>query len=309
MKYAECHSVADIVREVFDLVRWDRSRAHGGRVAYYFRGENANHDGGDDVPRDLLRPGICRDDSLLKFEPEIFNEALRVFPEEFVRDRTTFEILTRMQHYGYPTRLLDVTPKPMTAMGMVRSQGNRGDETRKRRNGFIHVFRVNADRIKYGTSDTVTALSNLARIKSDHVTIEDLRYLKAECQNERAGFFWEKGSKITEALERDVQKVWCVRPMVNNIRVNFQAGEFFLFGCHDQKKPLQATFAESEYDDSRSPTEGIARIGILTVTPRAKEEMDDFVECLDIGDERLYPDFAHHSEMLREKYKKEKWNA
>ena len=43
MKYAECHSVADIVREVFVLVRGDRSRAHGGRVAYYFRGENAEH--------------------------------------------------------------------------------------------------------------------------------------------------------------------------------------------------------------------------------------------------------------------------
>ena len=43
MKYAECHSVADIVREVFDLVRGDRSRSHCGRVAYYFRGENAEH--------------------------------------------------------------------------------------------------------------------------------------------------------------------------------------------------------------------------------------------------------------------------
>ena len=40
MKYAECHSVADIVREVFDLVHEDRSRLRNERVAYYwlFRG-------------------------------------------------------------------------------------------------------------------------------------------------------------------------------------------------------------------------------------------------------------------------------
>jgi len=305
MLIRDCNSVAEVFGEVLDLVRRDRAQFDDGSVMYYFRGENRNIYGGDDVPNYPSIPGICRKEKLLDNEAEIYNEALRAFPEEFARDRTTFERLSRMQHYGYPTRLLDVSPKLMTALGMVRSLGDSADESVKSRNGFVRVYRVRDDRIKYGTSDTVTALSNLARIKRDHVRIEDLQYLTAECKNERAGFFWEKGSKTTDALERDIQKVWCVRPMVNNIRLNFQAGEFFLFGCHDNKRKLEVTFHENEYDDEHSPTYGIAEIATIVVTSAAKKELDEFAECLDIGDERLYPDFAHHSKWIQNKFKEE----
>ena len=298
-----CDTVADIVREAFDLVRWDRNRlrSDGHGVLYYFRGEKKEH---TPLASAKLTPGIYRDPGQLKHESDIFNEALRAFPEEFAKDRTTFEILTRMQHYGYPTRLADVTPKLMTAIGMVRSEGAGPEQEDRERDGYIHVYRVRADRIKYGTSDTVTALSNLARLKNERVTLDDLRYLEAECKNERAGFFWDEGSETSRALQRDIQKVWCVRPMVNNIRVNFQAGEFFLFGCGENKAALDASFEEYDYDNEDAATFGIARIGVLAVTPSAKEELDEFKETLDIGDERLYPDFAHHSKMLKDKYKK-----
>lgn len=298
---ATCYSVADIVREAFDLVREDRSRQDVSDVCYYFRGERKEH---SPIASAKLTSGIYRNSEQAKHESDIFNEALRAFPEEFAKDRTTFEMLTRMQHYGYPTRLADVTPKLMTAIGMVRSEGATPKSEDRDRDGYIHVYRVRADRIKYGTSDTVTALSNLARLKNERVTLDDLRYLEAECKNERAGFFWDAGSETSERLVRDIQKVWCVRPMVNNIRVNFQAGEFFLFGCGENKAELDASFEEYDYDNEDAATFGIARIGVLTVTPSAKAELNEFKEALDIGDERLYPDFAYHSTMLRNKYKK-----
>ena len=304
MQYKECNSVSDIIREVFDLIRSDSSRFTKGEVSYYFRGENRNFKVPNEVPRYKTMPGIYREDGHLEHESDFFNEALRTYPEEFSRDKSTFEILTRMQHYGYPTRLLDVTSKLTTAIGMVANTGYDGKDC-SNENGFIHVYRVKAERIKYGTSDTVTALSNLARLKSNHVTFDEegLRYLGAECKNERAGFFVEEGTEITKALRRDLKKVFCVKPMVNNIRVDFQLGEFFLFGCNEQKKCLDATFDECLYDNPAAATEGIAEIGLIMMTPQAKKEAREMSDYLDIGEHRLYPDFQHHSQALKERYK------
>ena len=301
MQYRDCNSIADVVREVFDLIRSDSSRIDKGKVSYYFRGENRNFQLPNEVPRYKTLPGIYRNDGHLEHESDFFNEALRTYPEEFSRDKSTFEILTRMQHYHYPTRLLDVTSKLMTAIGMVANKGYDGVDYGNQ-NGFIHVYRVKTDRIKYGTSDTVTALSNLARLKSNHVTFDEegLRYLGAECKNERAGFYVKEGSPVTDKLRRDLRKVFCVKPMVNNIRVNFQLGEFFLFGCYENKALLDATFDECDYGNPSAATEGIAQIGIITLTPKAKGDAREMSGYLDIGEHRLYPDFKHHSDHLKE---------
>lgn len=304
MQYRDCNSIADVVREVFDLIRNDSSRFTKGEVSYYFHGENRDFKIPNEVPRYKTIPGIYREDGHLEHESDFFNEALRTYPEEFSRDKSTFEILTRMQHYHYPTRLLDVTSKLMTAIGMVANKGYDGVDYGNQ-NGFIHVYRVKTDRIKYGTSDTVTALSNLARLKSNHVTFDEegLRYLGAECRNERAGFYVKEDSKVTKLLRRDLRKVFCVKPMVNNIRINFQLGEFFLFGCNEQKKCLDATFDECDYDNPAAATEGIAEIGIIIMTPKAKKNSCEMSDYLDIGEHRLYPDFQHHSQILKERYK------
>ena len=305
MQYRDCNSIADVVREVFDLIRCDISRFTANEVAYYFRAVNRNFQIPNEVPRCPLKPSIYYKKGYIDHESEFFNEALRTYPEEFSRDKSTFEILTRMQHYGYPTRLMDVTSKLMTAVGFVAAKGYDGKDYPDQ-NGFISVYRVKTDRIKYGTSDTVTALSNLARLKADHVTFDEdgLRYLGAECKNERAGFYVKEGSEVTEWLRRDLRKVFCVKPMVNNIRVNFQLGEFFLFGCNERKGCLDATFDECDYENPNAATEGIAQIGLLTLAPRVKQEVREMSLYLDVGEARLYPDFWHHSQWLSVKYKR-----
>ena len=309
MQYRDCNSIADVVREVFDLIRSDSSRIDKGKVSYYFRGENRNFQLPNEVPRYKTLPGIYRNDGHLEHESDFFNEALRTYPEEFSRDKSTFEILTRMQHYGYPTRLLDITSKLTTAVGMV-SNKEYDLKDLEDENGFIHVYRVKTESIKYGTSDTVTALSNLSRLKSDHVTFDEegLRYLGAECKNERAGFYVKEGCPVTDKLRRDLRKVFCVKPMVNNIRVNFQLGEFFLFGCNENKAMLDATFDECDYENENAATEGIAEVGLVTLSPMAKKEAQEMSLYLDIGEARLYSDFWHHSRCLSRIYKRRSAN-
>ena len=313
MEIRRADDVPDTFREIFNLTEWDAKTADGRNARYYFRGERCNfkNPGSTMPPCEPPLPGVYRNDQWIENESYIFNEAIRTFPDQFRNDRTTFEKLTRMQHYGYATRLLDVTPKIATALAMVLQPDGKGD-THMDETGFIHVYRVRKDRIKYSTGDTVTALANLARIKPDHVHVKDLRYLAYECQNERAGFHWEiegerdgDGLKVSEQLCRDIQQVWCIRPVINNPRIDFQVGEFFIFGCRDRKEKLETTFYESDYRSRGCATEGIARIGVVALSPYAKKDAVNHSEALDIGLERIYPDFHYHSQVINERAENE----
>ena len=310
MQSRKVYDLPMLFAEIIELVRTD-SIQHDDAL-YYFRGEGTNFENkGAETPSERPPlPGVYRSEGLLEHESDILNEALRTFPSQFKDDKTTFEILTRMQHYGYPTRLLDVTQKITTALGMILSPDETGNQHLNEA-GFIHVYRVRRDRIKYSTGDTVTALSNIARIKRDNIRIDDLGYLAYECRNERAGFIWKKKNErrndllgVSEKLDRDIKKVWCVKPVVNNPRVDFQLGEFFLFGCGDRKKLLNISFEEEDYDNDISATNGIARIAVLIVTPEAKQHIKEMATYLDIGVDRLYPDFHYHSEVIKRRFKK-----
>lgn len=72
----------------------------------YFRGQsNLNW---------IVQPGIVRNSP--NFESEYFNETLRHYPYEFENETTYCEKLAKMQHFGIPTRLLDITENPYIAL-------------------------------------------------------------------------------------------------------------------------------------------------------------------------------------------------
>ena len=121
MQFLQAHSVSEILSLVFDVIRRDRICQDDADIEYYFRGDEENFlSPGAFYPAETaLVPTLFREPKLLEHESDIFNEVLRTFPLHFKDDGTTFEILTRMRHFGYPTRMLDVTPKVTTALGMV----------------------------------------------------------------------------------------------------------------------------------------------------------------------------------------------
>lgn len=74
-----------------------------------------------------LRPTICRDDNLPK-EQAVFNEFRRAATRLFEEQKTDWDVLFDMQHYGVPTRLLDWSEALGIAVAFVlHSTSNQGD--------------------------------------------------------------------------------------------------------------------------------------------------------------------------------------
>lgn len=91
----------------------------------FFRGESRSHD--------FIQPGIYRNAELFINENKIIEEIEANSPEKFQSFNSEFENLSLLQHYGAPTRLLDITENALVALYFAVSGDTKHD-------GYIYVI-------------------------------------------------------------------------------------------------------------------------------------------------------------------------
>ena len=102
-----CKSLDEVVFEILQIVECDKAVSCGNDNAeYFFRGEQRNYGHpGSAILDTAFDSFLDREEAYWKNERDLYEEAMRLNVASFADDRTMCERITRMQHYGLPTRL------------------------------------------------------------------------------------------------------------------------------------------------------------------------------------------------------------
>ena len=174
----------------------------------------------------------------LERENLFVEKAVCNYPDEF-SNAHTIDILTQLQHYGCPTRMLDVTSNFLVALFfacggweeiVVREQLEKNKNT----DGTIHIYKVKEDEIKSIDSETVTLISNISRLKYSGADFGELPW---KCERDLG--VWQTDDDLVLQNAKDVNSVIFVKTRQNNPRVRAQFGSFFLFGGLDGIKGIE----------------------------------------------------------------------
>lgn len=283
----EIKSVSDFIAKCFrnPLLR-------GKEYAVFYRGVNTEY------PRETRHlPGLYYPpNNFYEKEDEIFKEVISVFPDEMLAQKLTVEKLILMEHYGFPTRIMDISKNPITAL-FFACFADKGQENSAAKDGIVYVYAVPKSEIKFCESDSVSILANLCKRPSpftikaymhlsrdDFNDVEELEYLVYDIQEEKPHF----QPLITP---QTINSVICLRPRMNNPRIIRQDGYFFLFGINGEKKK-----------PSEMPREWIK--DPIVISANAKKDILAELDTMDINEGYVYPDFQHISEVIRKRYGK-----
>lgn len=215
-------------------------------------------------------------------EEQLFHNMIMQCPDDFVNCVSAFDYLVKMQHYGLPTRLLDITSNPLVALYFACcSLSGRGNDAR---NGEILIYQIPNEDIKFYNSDTVSVVSNLAKVSSTF-NINDVNDRKRYLHTIKA----EKPYFEDLIKEEHLHSVLCVKPKLDNKRIVKQSGAFLLFGMGVKKAdPTRIP------DDFRS--DSIARIEI----PKAsKKKIIDELASIAISEATLFPEIDNVARYLK----------
>lgn len=227
----------------------------------------------------------------MDFKTQFYNE---------LSDKKYIEILTTMQHYKMPTRLLDTTSNPLVALYMACDKPQ-GYKNKGLGIGEVVVMNESIRNIKYSDSNAVTLLSSLAVLETNYKQELYEKILESKEKNDPSIY------KNSIAYKRFVAEVMnelsffddsfftpdvLLRPrhvkvgMINE-RIIAQSGSFILFGL--------CNYVTGEYQHLNTVSK--ERVFIVN-----REHITSQLDLLNINAGTMYPDKDHRSVSIMKSY-------
>lgn len=215
----------DSVSSFIGAIRNLRESADGTSTELYFRGQ--------EVEFWDIEPSIFRND-MLSIEHKLMQIPLQKIPMEFKDFDSLFDVMTKYQHYGMCTRLLDLTTNPLVALYFACKI--HGIEEYETENGSVEqepygvVYYTNNYYPSQSTDKEVkiiTALSSYDLNKENTIGIVLDKLKMDNLINEETKDRWLKKEYVSEFI-KIIQRNYMVVPTYTNERLQRQNGVFLL---------------------------------------------------------------------------------
>jgi hypothetical protein len=243
-----------------------------------------------------LKPSVFRANNLVANEHLMLRQLLAENPKQFSDDVSFFDRLVRCQHYGLPTRLLDVSRNPLVAL-YFSCCSNPASK------GRVIIIRPDIEKQKYFDSDVVSMLSALSMLKGVEKTdlLEDASRSANSNKAKRVSDFNKTNSadRLIQMVRRekpffrteidpyDLAKIASVTPRKLHERIKSQDGAFLLFG-------LLGEINETRLD-------GIT-IENVDIKSESKERILSELSVMGISEKNLFPEIEKSASQIKKRY-------
>lgn len=250
-----------------------------------------------------LLPSLLREDPngkgkvYLEGEHLLFRELLTMEPNSFSNDISGFDILTRMQHYGMPTRMLDISSNPLTALYFACESLKHNED------GEVVLISVKKNDICFYDSDKISCLTNLAKLTANQK--DQLSQYIINCQKNDPNKVLLNDSDLNEKVYeqylhcilnekpyfkpkveiKDLKNTFCVKGRLNQERIIAQSGSFLIFGLDAEAIP------ESGNDDFN--------VYRIRINKDDKKPILDELDLLNINQRTVYPSIENSAKYIK----------
>lgn len=209
---------------------------------------------------------------------------LNLKPNEFRDDLTVYEQLITMQHYGLPTRLLDITRNPLVAIFFACN-----NLLEKKKDGLIFVFNSEEDLIN-PNDKKIQCLCKIIESENPNPCVNC--NIKNDCDfkniSRRRYIIDDNSTNNHKNNKKDfLTQSHIVRGIAKNQRINNQAGDFIFVGSgNDEKRSLDTEQMPDRY---------------LIIDSSVKKVLLENLEVMNIHGGTIYPELSGMSSYLKNK--------